>query len=79
MLFRSIYILAFADFVSPATLGGQTERVFPQLIVDAVQWNINWPLASALSIVMVAAIFLVLLVLSLFRNIGSRENGGSGK
>ena len=74
-----IYILAFADFVSPATLGGQTERVFPQLIVDAVQWNINWPLASALSIVMVAAIFLVLLVLSLFRNIGSRENGGSGK
>ena len=74
-----IYILAFADFISPATLGGQNERVFPQLIVDAVQWNINWPLASALSIMMVAAIFGVLLVLSLFRSVGSRENGGSGK
>lgn len=74
-----IFILAFADFVSPATLGGQQQRVFPQLIVDSVQWNINWPLAAALSIVMIAAIFLVLLVLAAFRNIGNQENGGSGK
>ena len=74
-----LFILAFADFVSPATLGGQSERVFPQLIVDAVQWNINWPLASALSMVMVTVILLVLLLLSLLRNIGNRENGGAGK
>lgn len=74
-----IFILAFADFVSPATLGGQLERVFPQFIVDAVQWNVDWPLASALSIVMVFTIFLVLIVISLFRNIGNLENGGSGK
>ena len=74
-----IFILAFADFVSPATLGGQSVRVFPQLIVDSVQWNINWPLASSLSIVMIATIFLVLIVISLFRNVGNRELGGSGK
>jgi spermidine/putrescine transport system permease protein len=74
-----IFILAFADFVSPATLGGQMERVFPQLIVDAVQWNVDWPLASALSMVMVFTILAVLVVISLFRNIGNLENGGSGK
>lgn len=73
------FILAFADFISPATLGGQLERVFPQLIVDAVQWNIDWPLASALSMVMVVTILAVLIVISLFRNIGNMESGGSGK
>lgn len=73
------FILAFADFISPATLGGQLERVFPQLIVDAVQWNVDWPLAAALSMVMVFAILGVLIVISLFRNIGNLENGGSGK
>ncbi|MGI6585755.1 MAG: ABC transporter permease [Lutisporaceae bacterium] len=73
------FILAFADFISPATLGGQLERVFPQLIVDAVQWNVDWPLAAALSMVMVFAILGVLILISLFRNIGNLENGGSGK
>lgn len=74
-----IFILAFADFVTPATLGGQMERVFPQLIVDAVQWNVDWPLAASLSVMMVAVICLILSVVSLLRNIGNREMGGSGK
>jgi len=74
-----IFILAFADFVSPATLGGQMDPVFPQLIVDAVQWNANWPMAAALSMVMITVIICVLFVISLLRNIGNREMGGSGK
>jgi len=74
-----IFILAFADFVSPATLGGQMQRVFPQLIVDAVQWNVDWPLAASLSVVMVFVICLILAGVSLLRNIGNREMGGSGK
>ena len=73
-----IYILAFADFISPATLGGQAERVFPQLIVDAVQWNINWPMAASLSVMMVLSIFIVLAVFSRFRHLDI-ERGGSGK
>ncbi len=28
-----IFVLAFADYVSPAVLGGQTRRVFPQLVL----------------------------------------------
>jgi spermidine/putrescine transport system permease protein len=74
-----IFVLAFADFVSPSVLGGQTERVFPQLVVDAVQWNINWPMASAFAVIMVATILIVLAGLSRWLKIGERTEGGYAK
>lgn len=54
-----IFVLAFADFISPAVLGGQMQRVFPQLVVDAVQWTVNWPAASAFAVIMVATILII--------------------
>jgi spermidine/putrescine transport system permease protein len=54
-----IFVLAFADFVSPAVLGGQAQRVFPQLVVDAVQWTVNWPQASAFAVIMVVTILAI--------------------
>lgn len=54
-----VFVLAFADFVSPAVLGGQAQRVFPQLVVDAVQWTVNWPQASAFAVIMVATILAI--------------------
>ncbi len=54
-----IYVLAFADFVSPSVLGGQAQRVFPQLVVDAIQWMVNYPLAAAFALVMVLTILIV--------------------
>jgi spermidine/putrescine transport system permease protein len=54
-----VFVLAFADFVSPAVLGGQAQRVFPQIVVDAVQWTVNWPQAAAFSAIMVATIMLI--------------------
>ncbi len=54
-----IFVLAFADFVSPSVLGGQAQRVFPQLVVDAIQWMVNYPLAAAFALVMVLTILVV--------------------
>jgi spermidine/putrescine transport system permease protein len=71
-----IFVLAFADFVSPSVLGGQTQRVFPQLVVDAIQWNINWPMASAFAVIMVTTILIVLAFLSRWLTIGKRTEGG---
>ncbi len=59
-----IFVLAFADFVSPAVLGGQTRRVFPQLVVDAIQNDVNYPLAAAFAAVMVGTILVVVGILS---------------
>jgi spermidine/putrescine transport system permease protein len=69
-----IFVLAFADFISPAVLGGQTRRVFPQLVVDAIQNDVNYPLAAAFATVMVATILLVVGILSRFQ---SRAEGGA--
>ena len=74
-----IFVLSFADYVSPSVLGGQTQRVFPQLVVDAVQWNINWPLASAFAVIMVATILLVLALLSRWLTVGKLTEGGYSK
>lgn len=47
------FVLAFTDYVSPAVLGGQNIRVIPQVIVDAVQWNVDYPRAAAMAVLMI--------------------------
>ena len=75
-----VFIIAFADYITPTTLGGQSIVVFPQLVVDAVQWTINWLLASVLSVAMTAAASVVIAAILLLRIGGSsQEEGGSGK
>lgn len=69
-----IFVLAFADFVAPAVLGGQNRRVFPQLVVDAIQNDVDYPLAAAFAMVMVATILAVVGVLSRFQS--KAEQGG---
>ncbi len=67
-----IFVLAFADYVAPAVLGGQTRRVYPQLVVDAIQNDVDYPLAAAFATVMVATILLVVGVLSRFQSKGEQ-------
>lgn len=59
-----VFIFAFTDFIAPSVLGGGTKPVFSQMIVDAAHWNANYPMASALSAVMLLAISVFLLLLS---------------
>lgn len=51
-----VFVFAFADFISPAVLGGQAQRVFPQVIVDAVQWTVDWPQGASFAVIMTATI-----------------------
>jgi spermidine/putrescine transport system permease protein len=69
-----IFVLAFADYVSPAILGGQTRRVFPQLVVDAIQNEVAWPLAAAFAMVMGATILVVVGILSLIQSRAERAS-----
>jgi ABC-type spermidine/putrescine transport system permease subunit I len=56
-----VFIFSFADFIAPTVLGGGTKPVYSQMVVDAAHWTANWPLASALSMVMLMVIMLFLL------------------
>lgn len=54
-----VVVFAFADYISPAVLGGQNPPLFSQLIVDSIMDNTNWPQAAAFAIVMVLSIFAI--------------------
>lgn len=56
-----VFIFAFADFITPSLLGGGTKPVLPQLVVDALKNIFDVPMASALSMLLVATVFLVFL------------------
>jgi spermidine/putrescine transport system permease protein len=53
-----VIVWGFADYVTPAVLGGQNPRVFAQLVVDAIQRNANWTLGASFAAVMVLSILL---------------------
>lgn len=57
------FVLAFTDYISPAVLGGQNIRVAPQLIVDAIQWNVDYPRAAAMAVLMIVLILAVVAAL----------------
>ena len=64
-----VFIFSFADFIAPTVLGGGTKPVYSQMVVDATHWTANWPLASALSMVMLLVImFFVLFVFRIMRS-----------
>jgi len=58
-----LFILSFADFIVPTILGGSSVYTFGLQIVDAIKVD-NWPMAAALSMVMIAT-FSILAILIL--------------
>jgi spermidine/putrescine transport system permease protein len=68
-----LIVFTFADYVSPAVLGGQNPRVYTQLIVDAITRAGNWSLASAYAAVLVATIGVLVAVVTLFPGPKARD------
>ena len=58
-----VFIFSFADFIAPSVLGGGTKPVYSQMVVDAAHWTANWPLASALSMVMLLGLTVFLFII----------------
>jgi ABC-type spermidine/putrescine transport system permease subunit I len=62
-----VFIFSFTDFIAPTVLGGGTKPVYSQMVVDAAHWTADYPLASALSVVMILVIAIFLLII--FRSV----------
>jgi spermidine/putrescine transport system permease protein len=52
------FVLCIGDYITPQILGGNTELTLPQLIMLQLQRSGNFPLASALSVVLMAVVVL---------------------
>ena len=68
-----VVVFAFADYVSPAVLGGQNPPLFSQQIVDSIMDNTNWPQAAAYAVVMVLSIVAIAGAISRIRAPDARD------
>lgn len=60
-----VYILSLGAYVIPATLGGTRGLLFAQLVVQQATTLLNWNLAAAMAVVMLAAAAIPALLLAL--------------
>ena len=68
-----VFILSIGFFVTPAILGGLSETTFVMLIERQVNQFFNWPLAAAMSVVLVGAT--LALVIAYNRVLADRSGG----
>lgn len=54
-----VFITSIGFFIVPALLGGRHETMITQLIIDQVQQTLNWRLAGAISVVLLAFVLVV--------------------
>lgn len=57
-----VFVTAIGFFVVPALLGGRFETMISQLIIDQVQQTLNWDLAGAIAVLLLAVVLVVFFV-----------------
>lgn len=55
-----VFVLGLGYFITPALLGGQGNMMISKLIQENIQTTLNWNMASAISLVLLAATLLLL-------------------
>ena len=56
------FVLAAGTYITPLVLGGPTDAMFANLVFEAIITQLNWPLGSALSLMLLAVLGALVLV-----------------
>lgn len=56
------FVLAAGTYITPLVLGGPTDAMFANIVFEAIITQLNWPLGSALSIMLLVVLGVVVLV-----------------
>ncbi len=64
------FVLGAGTYITPLVLGGPTDAMFANLVFEAVITQLNWPLGSALSLVLLVVLGLVVAVYNRFLGLG---------
>ncbi len=65
-----VFILSMGVYLTPVIMGGNFVLTLPMLITDVVRNQYNWPAASAMSLMLLAAIGAMVLVSTAVRRFG---------
>jgi len=64
------FVLAAGTYITPLILGGPRDAMFANLVFEAVITQLNWPLGSALSLVLLFVLGAVVVVYNRFMGLG---------
>lgn len=64
------FVLSAGTYITPAILGGPRDAMFANLVFDAVITQLNWPLGSALSIILLIVLSVVVIIYNRLVGIG---------
>jgi spermidine/putrescine transport system permease protein len=64
------FVLGAGTYITPMVLGGPADAMFANLVFEAIITQLNWPLGSALSLVLLVVLGAVVLVYNRFVGIG---------
>lgn len=69
------FVLGGGTYITPLVLGGPRDAMFANLIYEAIIIQLNWPLGSALSIVLLVVLGAVVLLYNRFLGLGQLRKG----
>ncbi|MBC2887728.1 ABC transporter permease [Ochrobactrum sp. CM-21-5] len=64
------FVLSAGTYITPAILGGPRDAMFANLVFEAVITQLNWPLGSALSIILLIVLSVVVIIYNRFVGVG---------
>jgi spermidine/putrescine transport system permease protein len=69
------FILAAGTYITPLILGGPRDAMYANLVFEAIITQLNWPLGSAMSLLLLLVLGLVVAVYNRFLGIGQIAKG----
>ncbi|MCF8467065.1 MAG: ABC transporter permease [Sneathiella sp.] len=69
------FVLAAGTYITPVILGGPSDAMFANLVFEAIITQLDWPLGSALSLMLLAVLGALVLVYNHFLGMGQLMKG----
>ena len=69
------FVLGAGTYITPIVLGGPTDAMFANLVFEAIITQLNWPLGSALSLMLLAVLGALVLLYNHFLGMGQLMKG----
>jgi putative spermidine/putrescine transport system permease protein len=60
-----VFVLSLGYYITPELIGGSTEQMISYFIADNISRSLNWGLASALAVILLAAVLPLYMVYDL--------------
>ncbi|MEP4767837.1 MAG: ABC transporter permease [Roseibium sp.] len=69
------FVLSAGTYITPLVLGGPTDAMFANLVFEAIITQLNWPLGSALSLMLLAVLGALVMIYNRYLGMGQLMKG----